>query len=108
MGASQPWNLLEESPRRTERLGNPDDLPEEAGTIPAKPGAFSGDAEVLTGEAPAEKIDSRVCNANGSDIVPARDGGPAPFEDLSAERVDFDLPRDGEPGSLKAEVESPD
>jgi hypothetical protein len=56
VGAKEPWNILEEAPRRLEIFGDADDLPEEPGAGAPESGALAGDAEVLTGESTAEEI----------------------------------------------------
>ena len=132
MGANQPWNVLEESPRRTERFGDANDLPEEAGAVPAEPDPFAGDTEVLAWESPHEKINGAesplpvrplwalsgwltVSGAprpfratRGSNIIGSGDVGPAPFEDLAAEGVDFDLESTLEASSFKSKIKPPD
>jgi hypothetical protein len=56
MGRKEPWNILEEAPRRAYRLGDADDLEEEAGAFAAEPCPLAGDAKVLAGEAADEQI----------------------------------------------------
>jgi hypothetical protein len=58
MAGKKPWYVLDEAPRRPERLRDADEFVEEAGAGPAEPGPFPGDAEVLTGKAADEEIDT--------------------------------------------------
>jgi hypothetical protein len=54
---SEPWNVLDEPPRRREGLRDADELVEEAGAGAAETGPLAGDREVLAGEAADEKIE---------------------------------------------------
>ena len=54
--AKKPWNILEESPRRLDDLGDADDLPEEARAFALESGPLPSDGEVLAGEAAGEQI----------------------------------------------------
>jgi hypothetical protein len=63
----EPWNILEEPPRRADFLGDADDLPEETGAGADEPGALAGDAEILAGEAADEEINTA---GNASPNVP--------------------------------------
>jgi hypothetical protein len=126
----EPWNILEEPPRRADFLGDADDLPEEPGAGADEPGALTGDAEVLAGEAADKQIaacrplaplpahtrrltrgpgaGSVAIAENPTHVIPSGDIGPVSGEDAPSEGVKLALPGDGESGALKAKVKAPD
>jgi hypothetical protein len=107
MGSKEPWNVLEEAPRRPECLGDANDFPEEPAPLAGKPDPPTGDAEILTGEAADEEINAfmPVVALPFSDISRAGNVWPVLGEDSAAEWVKFDLFDALMPCALQSEVE---
>lgn len=102
-GSKEPWNVLDEEPRRPKFLRDAGELEEEAAAFPRKSGPLAGDAEVLAGEAAADEINTKsslngswwLCARSvrkGSHVSPSGHVGPVSGKDLSSPGVDFNLP----------------
>jgi len=59
-GSKEPWNVLDEDPRRAERLCDAGELEEEAAAFPRESGPLAGDTEVLAGEAAADEVNTKL------------------------------------------------
>jgi len=93
--AKQPWNILEESIGRLERLGDSDDFIEEAGAFAGEASASSGNAEVLAGESADEEINRLKPVALPLPHVScAGNVWPSSGEDSACVSVSFNLPDD--------------
>ena len=69
---------------------------------------LTGETDGLTGEAPADEVDSLCSSVDVVDIFVDAESGPVMAEDGTAIRVDLALPADLHSGPLKSEVESAD
>lgn len=68
MGRNEAWNILEEAPRRADRLGDADDLPEEAAALTLQALPFARHAQVLTWKPPAEQVNLRDLSLSARDF----------------------------------------
>lgn len=83
--------------------------PEVTRIFQAATASTTGRGEGLAGEPPGNDVDWRkMPRMDIPDIRPFGDMGPVFLEDPSAEGVVFDLPPNGESGTLEAKLKPPD
>lgn len=101
----ETWDVLHEDEAGSKMANGSDVFRPQAGSCAVNPCTFSGKTEVLTGEAPAQKIDSRNGSPiDGADVSISLHSWPMPGEDTLTVGINLDLPRDTESGSFKAKV----
>ncbi len=104
-------HVFDDHAEGTELADDAGKLAPESRARPLKSGPRPGERDVLAGESSAENIRSREsCRSGSSDIGHAPVGlGPVPHQHVAAERIRFDLPKNGtEPRPFEAELEPPD
>ena len=110
----ESWNVLQEHEARSNQANDSHELEEEAGSAGVDAGLLAGDAEVLTGESPADEVDGsdvRFGKALLRDlgyVAEVQNAGPVLRQHPARVGINLRLPDDGHARSLKAEVEPAD
>jgi len=93
--SKETWDVLHEHVAGSKVANGSDVFRPEPGSCSINACAFPGEAEVLTGEAPAQKIDSLNGRpVHGGDVSISLDSRPMLSEDAPAIGIDFNLPLD--------------
>lgn len=106
--AVEPFDVFNEDGSGAKSTNDSHELEEESAAVSGEAGALSRDADVLAGEASAEEIDVPGAGVNVMDVLVDSDAGESGGDDCPAVGVDLCEEAVGEPGTLEADVHSPD
>lgn len=107
------WDVFDDDPARARFLDDAEVFEPQAGTLPAKAGAFSGDGNVLAGKTAADQIDGHamLCQGPGAkstNVVMDWHPWPVLRQHAPAERFDLAEHRRLHAGTLQPEREAAD
>jgi hypothetical protein len=108
VSGKEPRDVLHEHESRSNVSNDPAILAPEARPLTAEPGALSGEADVLAGEAAADDVDSRE-SVDGTDVVISNSVRPMLCENFTTEPIPLHLPQHPRARRrLDAELKAPD
>ena len=112
LSRKESWYVLQDDVSRSHHANDSHELEEQAGSAGVDAGLLAGDAEVLTGEAPADEVDRsesfKALLRDRCDVAEVQNAGPVLRQYPARVGIDLRLTDDGHARSLKAEVEPAD